>query len=139
MRGVEHFLAAAAEQFRQAAGEQRHHAGAEHAGRDAAGNPQPAARHAGGHRHDDADDQAGLEDLAEDDQQRASTDTSCVIGFTARNSWHDQKTLRLMVEIVEEIVAARLLRPHMDDGLAARRHDLFEMQIAAFELGRRWR
>ena len=40
-----------------------------------------------------------------------------------------------MVEVVEKIVTARLLRPHMDDGLAAVGHDLFEMQVAAFELG----
>ena len=68
--GVEHFLAAAAEQFGQAAGEQRHQAGAEYAGGDAAGDPVTAPHHSRGHSHDDADDQAGLENLAKDDQQR---------------------------------------------------------------------
>src|ERR1700692_2085482 len=51
----------------------------------------------------------------------ASTGTSCRDSW--HYSWHDQKALGLMVEVVEEIVTARLLRPHMDDGLATRRHD----------------
>ena len=38
-----------------------------------------------------------------------------------------------MVEVVDKIVAARLLRPHMDDRLAAGWNDLLEMQFAAFE------
>ena len=42
--GIEHFLAAAAEQFRQSAREQRHQARAEHAGGDAARDPQAAPR-----------------------------------------------------------------------------------------------
>src|SRR5271170_8089708 len=50
-------------------------------------------------------------------------------------SRHYQITLRLMVKIVVEIVTARLLRPHIDDALAADRDDLLEMQVAAFELG----
>ncbi len=67
--GIEHFLAAAAEQIRQSGREQRHHAGAEDAGGDAARDPQGAAGDARGHGHDDADNQAGLEDFAEYDQQ----------------------------------------------------------------------
>src|SRR6202030_1725850 len=48
-------------------------------------------------------------------------------------SWYDQGALCLMVEVVDKIVAARLLRPHMDDRFAAGRDDLLEMQFAAFE------
>src|ERR1700733_7989541 len=50
-------------------------------------------------------------------------------------SWHDQKALGLVMEVVVKIVAARLLRPHINDGFAADRDDLLEMQVAAFELG----
>src|SRR5580692_6364646 len=52
---------------------------------------------------------------------------------TTRKLWDDQEALSLMVEIVVEIIAARLLRPHVNDALAAHRNDLLEMQIAAFE------
>ena len=131
--GVEQFLAVAAEQLRQSASKQRHQAGAKHAGRDAAGDPTPAARHARGHRHDDADDQSGLENLTKDDQKRRKHGH-----LTAQlydDSWHDQKPLRLAMEIVEEIIAARFQRPHMDDPPPARRDHLLEMQHAAFELG----
>ena len=35
------------------------------------GDDEPAAAHAPRHRHDDADDEAGLDDFAKDDDQRA--------------------------------------------------------------------
>ena len=44
-------------------------------------------------------------------------------------------SLGVAVKIVVEIVAARLLRPHIDDGLGADRDDFLEMQFAAFEFG----
>ena len=37
------------------------------------------------------------------------------------------------MKIVEEVIAARLLRPHADHRLLADRYDLLEMQIAALE------
>src|SRR6202044_4004063 len=117
--GIEYFLTAAVEKFRQAAGEQRHQARAEDAGANAARDPCRAAGHARGHGHDDTDDQACFEDLAEDDQQRREHGTLISLHCTIIKSLHDQKALRLTVEIVVEIVASRLLRPHITDGLAA--------------------
>jgi hypothetical protein len=69
--GVEQFLAAAAEQLRQPAGEQSDYAGAEHAGHDATCDPAPAPGDAGRHRHHDADNQAGFEDLTKYNHQRS--------------------------------------------------------------------
>src|ERR1700740_2140653 len=55
--------------------------------------------------------------------------------FSQRCSWHDQVALSLVMKIVVEIVAARLLRPHIDDTLVTDRNDFLEMQIASFEFG----
>lgn len=55
--------------------------------------------------------------------------------FAAPSSRHHQITLRGMVEIIVVIVSPRLERPNIDHGFAARRHDLFKMQVAAFEFG----
>ena len=49
-----------------------------------------AAGNARRHRHDDADDQAGLEDFAKDDQQRRKHGTLMTLHWTT-DSRHDQK------------------------------------------------
>ena len=110
MAGVEDFLAAAAEQFRQPAGEQRHDAGAEHAGNDAARDPDARGRRRRGHRHDDADDQAGFENLAKDDQQRRQHGNLMAL-YCGRPDDHGttRKPCVVMVKVVVEIVAAGLL------------------------------
>src|SRR6516162_1918508 len=49
---------------------------------------------------------------------------------------HVQRTARLLVEVVVELVAARLQRPHIDHALALRSDDLFHPQRLAFKLHR---
>ena len=50
-----------------------------------------------------------------------------------KRSWHHQHALCFAMKIIEEIIAAGLLRPHANHGLLANGHDLLEMQIAALE------
>ena len=66
-RGGEDLLAGALEHIRQRGGEDGDQAGAGDPRRDAAGDPAASAGDALGRREDDADDQAGLHGLAEDD------------------------------------------------------------------------
>src|SRR5690348_15504529 len=50
---------------------------------------------------------------------------------------HDQGAARgLFVVFVEELVAPRFLRAHLDDGILARGHDLLDVQVVAFQLHR---
>src|SRR5579863_6764042 len=59
-----------------------------------------------------------------------STGTShCSFG----DSFYGQISLRLAVEVVEEIISTWLQRPHVNDRLAARRDDFLDMQRAAFK------
>ena len=67
--GVEDLLAGAVEGVLEGAGEQSEDGGAEDARADAACQPDGAAGDPLGCRHDDADDEAGFEDFAEDDDQ----------------------------------------------------------------------
>ncbi len=115
----------------------------EHARDNAAGDPAAAACDAGRNRHDDADDQAGLEHLTKDDHQRRqhgyltmqrsrrerswhANSWHAVSGRRA-TSWHDQKTLRRAVEVVEEIIAAGLERPYPHHRFAARRDHFLDV------------
>ena len=68
--GVEQLLAAALEQFGENTGECRNDARADEARTDAAGNQEVAPGHSLRHRKYDADDQAGFDDFAENDEQR---------------------------------------------------------------------
>jgi hypothetical protein len=43
-----------------------------------------------------------------------------------------------MMKIIKEIIAAGLLRPHINDSIAAHGNDLLKMQIAAFEFRNDW-
>ena len=52
----------------------RHDRGAEHAGADADRDPAAAAGNAARRRHHDADDQAGFDDFAKDDDECAEHD-----------------------------------------------------------------
>jgi hypothetical protein len=56
-----------------------------------------------------------------------------MIQQSLRDSWHHQKALGLMVEIVEKVVAARIEWPHMDHRLAAGRNHFLDVQRPAFE------
>src|SRR5690242_16013329 len=67
--GVENFLASAAEELRKSAGKERDYASPQDTGADAAADPQCSAGNAGGYGHHDADDQAGLKDLAKNDDE----------------------------------------------------------------------
>lgn len=67
--GIEHLLADAGHGVREGTGEHSEQAGAGGTAADAEGDPAGAAGHAPGRGQDDANDQAGLEDFAEDDEQ----------------------------------------------------------------------
>ena len=69
--GIEQFLAGAFEGLRDRAGEDGDQAGAEQAAEDAETDPAPAGGHAARRRHHDADDQAGFDDFAKDDDKGA--------------------------------------------------------------------
>src|SRR5690348_18312956 len=53
----------------------------------------------------------------------------------ASHSFRDQMTAVLRVEIVEELVAARIKRADKDGNLSAGPYHFFAMEIAAFEFG----
>jgi hypothetical protein len=67
--GIEQLLAGAVEQRPQFAGKSGDHARAQHAGEHTGSDPPAAARHGPGCRQHDAHDQAGLDDLTEDNDK----------------------------------------------------------------------
>src|SRR5262249_18280683 len=94
------------------------------------------------HRHYNADDQPGFEHFAKNDEEccqherltRPSWLLQC--HHHSSRSWHHQYALRFAMKIIKETVAAGLLRPHVNHGFLADRHDLLEMQIVALEFRR---
>ena len=79
--GVEQFLAGALERLRYDAGECRDNGRADDAGADADGDPAAAAVNTARCGHDDADDEAGFEDFAKDNNECAKHDVSPPILF----------------------------------------------------------
>jgi hypothetical protein len=67
---IEQFLPHAGEQVRQSPGKGRDDAGRQHARKHAAADPKIALRHRARNSEHDADDQAGFEHFAENDDQR---------------------------------------------------------------------
>ena len=68
--GVEQLLASAFEQGAELTGEGRDHGRASNAAKHAIGDPEAAACDTLGRGEHDADDQSGLNDFAEDDEER---------------------------------------------------------------------
>ena len=96
-----------------------------------ASTPPPISRprrHHARHRKHDADDQAGLEDFTENNEQRGEHGGPLTPPRARRSG--------LRVEVVEEIVAARLLSTDVDRGLAVAGNDLLDLQGLALELHR---
>jgi hypothetical protein len=75
--GIEQFLPGSLEQVGDEAGRGRHEPGADKAGHKADDDPQGPSRHAARCGEHDPDDQPGLDDLAEDDDERADHDKLC--------------------------------------------------------------
>ena len=97
--GVEDLLAHSREGVGERTGKRREDAGAGGAAGDGAGYPLAPADQALRRRQDDADDQAGLEHLAKDDQQRREHGRpvyglpTAVSVPTAVSSWYSSTNL----------------------------------------------
>ena len=132
-RRVEEFLADAARQFGDALGAERDDAGAGEPGDDARREPAVAAGHGARRGGDDADDQRGLEDFAEDDDGGGEHGDRLVALLG------DDHALRgLFVVFADERIAARLERPDEDRRRRLAGDHLFAVERMALEfLGRR--
>jgi len=125
---IEQLLAHALEQLRQCAGKRRDQACGHHSRQHAAADPSEAMGHGACNRQHNADDQAGFKHFAKDDDERGEHLDGVLL--------HVQRTARLLVEVVVELVAAGLQRPHIDHALAFRGDDFFHPQRFAFKLHR---
>src|SRR5262249_42935108 len=94
------------EQLRQCAGKRRDQGCGHHSRQRAAADPAEAMRHGACNCQHNADDQAGFKHFAKDNYECSEHLNGVLL--------HLQRTPRLLVEVVVELVAARLQRPHID-------------------------